>query len=189
MNDSRLSIRQTFAAIGIHAERARQEIVSPRGEQSIKQPSAAMNFSSEPSKLEVDSSQAWHALGKGPNLEWSSAIYSQMDSVYLQLLAHKVDQGKRMADITNSRSAFADLARANMNTPSTVKYQIAAPGFNNVKLNFQPGSITTEIEPSQVDIQYNPRKPEITAQRGNLDIYLRQQNSISIEVTNYDLYK
>ncbi|MFC4811616.1 DUF6470 family protein [Paenibacillus sp. GCM10023250] len=189
MNDLRLSIRQTYAAIGIESGPAKQEMTSPRGDQQIEQPAAKMDFQSVSGRLEVDSSQAWHALGKGPNLEWSSAVYSQMKSVFLQQLAQKVEEGKRLADLANPRNAFADLARQVYYRSNLVDYQTIKPDYDNVKLSYTPGETSTRIEASPVHIRYEPRKPEIHAERGKLDIYLRQKNSIDIEVSTYDLYK
>lgn len=189
MNDMRLSIRQTYAAIGIESSAAKQEIISPRGDQQIDSSPAEMKFQTTPGKLEVDSSQAWHALGKGPNLEWNTAVYSQMKSVFLQQLAQTVENGQRLSDITNPRNAFADLARQIYFRPNLIDYQTAAPGYDNVKLHYTPSEVTTAIEPSSIDIQYTPHKSEINAERGKLDIYLRQKNSIDIQVSTYDRYK
>ncbi|MBD3920822.1 hypothetical protein H8B09_18795 [Paenibacillus sp. PR3] len=189
MNDLRLSIRQTYAAIGIHSEPSRLEINSSPGEQAIEQPAAKMEFESTSSKLTIDSTEAWHALGHGPNLEWNSGIYSQMPSIFLQQLARKVEEGRRMADITNPRSAFADLAKDALFRSNPVNYQIKAPGYNNVKVEYEPGTVHTEIEASAVQIDYTPHRPEIKAQRGNFEIYMRQKNEINIQVTPYDWYK
>jgi hypothetical protein len=189
VNDLRLSIHQTYAAIGIDAEPAKQQIRSPRGIQEIRGPSAEMNFESVPSELRVDSSEAWHALAKGPNLEWSSSIYSRMKSVFLQHLAQMVDEGKRMADITNPRSAFADLAKDALFRSNLVSYRPAEPSYDNVYVTFTPGHVSIAIEASRPEIRYMPQKPEISAEWGKLEIYLRHKNTIEIEVTTYDLYK
>jgi len=189
VNDLRLSIRQTYAAIGIDTEAAKQQMHMPRGDQSVEQPEAEMDFKTTSPRLEVDSAEAYHALGIGPNLEWSSAIYSQMRGVFLQHLASQVEEGKRMADITNPRSAFADLARDALFRPNPVNYQVSTPGYDNVKLQFTPGSVDTRIEQSRVRLEYTPHKAEISVDPGKVDIYLKQRNSISINVTTYDLYQ
>lgn len=188
MIDLRLSIRQTYAAIGIESDPATQQMKSPRGDLQIQQSAAKMNFSSEPARLQVDSSEAQHALARGPNLEWNSYVNGQMKAVFLKQLADKVEEGNRMADITNSANAFADIARANVFKQNPVNYQPAVPDIDNVKLSYEPGQVHTEIDPSPADIQYTPRKPEILAQLGKTDIYLRLKNSIDIQVTTYDLY-
>jgi hypothetical protein len=189
MNDLRLSIHQTYAAIGIDSENGSLHVRSQPGTQTIQSPSAAMNFTSKPSNLEIDSSKAWHALGKGPNLEWSSAIYSQMRQIFLQHLAAQVDEGKRMMNITNGRSAFADLAKDVLFRPNPVNYQTEMPDYHNVRLAYSIGGVNTTMEPTAVAIQYEAHKPEIDYLPGKLDIYLRQKNTLSIEVTTYDLYK
>lgn len=189
MNDLRLSIRQTFAAIGIESKPAQQRIVSPRGDLQIEQPPARMDFASEPGKLQIDSTQAQHALLKGPNLEWSSYIYGQMKQVFLQLLAEKVQEGNRMAQITVPTSAFAEIARNKVFKKNPVQYQPAVPSNDNVRLSYEPGKVSTSIEPSRPEISYTPRKPQIEVDRGRLDIYLRRRNSIDIQVSTYDLYR
>lgn len=189
MNDLRLSIRQTHAAIGMESTRSRQMMESPRGEQEIVQPAAELNFSTTPSNLQVDSSEAWMALGKGPHMDWNERLYGQMKSVFLQNLSQTVEAGKRMAQITNSRSAFADLGRANMSRGNPVDYQLGTPNFNNVKIEYTPSKVETTIEASKVEIHYTPIKPDIQVERGKLDIYLRQKNAIDIEVSTYDWYK
>ncbi|MDQ0116554.1 DUF6470 family protein [Paenibacillus harenae] len=189
MNELRLSIRQTFAAIGIESRAAQQSIQSYSGDQQIKQPQAEMNFSSTPAQLEIDSSQAWSALAKGPHMEWNQQLYSQMKSVFLQNLAQRVQEGHQMANITNKRNAFADIAKNKVFDQSLVNYIPETPDYDNVHISYSPGDVDTAITPSLVEIEYTPIKPEIQVDRGKLDIYLRQKNSISIDVTTYDWYK
>lgn len=188
MNDLRLSIRQTYAAIGMETERAQQQMESLPGEQTIHQQPAVMNFESTAAQLTVDSSEAWQALGVGPNLDWNSRIYSQMQSIFLEGLAQQVAEGRRMMDTSNPRSAFADLAKDALFRPNPVNYQVGTPDFNNVRVHFSEAQVMTKIEPSQVEISYTPHKPTITASQGKLDIYLRQKNSIDINVISYDWY-
>lgn len=185
----RLSIRQTYAAIGIESEPAKLQIQSPRGEQQIWQPAAKMDFSTEPAKLQVDSTEAQHALVRGPNLEWNRYVYGQMGRVFLQNLAEKVEAGHRMAMITNPANAFAEIARANVFKSNPVNYQPAVPDFDNVKVTYEPGTVQTRIEASPAEIQYIPRKPDIQVNLGHTEIYLRQKNAIKIWVSTYDLYR
>jgi hypothetical protein len=186
--DLRLSIRQTYAAIGIESNPATQQMKSPQGDLQIQQPAAKMDFSSEPAILQVDSSEAQHALGRGPNLEWNKYVNGQMQSVFLRQLADKVEAGHRMALIANPKNAFAELARDNVFKQSGINYQAAVPDFDNVKLSYEPGKVQTHIEASPVEIQYTPQKPDIQVAPGKVDIYIRQKNSIDISVTTYDLY-
>jgi hypothetical protein len=189
VNELRLSIRQTYAAIGMDSKPARQIMDASPGDQKIIQPQANMDFSSTPAKLEINSSEAWLALGKGPHLEWNQRLYGQMKSIFLQQLAQTVAAGHRMAQITNSKNAFAELARESVDSQNPVNYVLGTPDFDNVEVNYSPGQVSTNMEPSPIEINYTPIKTDIQVEQGKLDIYLRQKNSISIEVTTYDLYK
>ncbi|MDQ0062037.1 DUF6470 family protein [Paenibacillus harenae] len=189
MNDLRLSIRQTFAAIGLNSQPAQQMMDASHGEQEIVQPQAKMNFATTPSHLEIDSSEAWQALGRGPHMEWNQRLFGQMKSVFLQQLAQTVDEGKRMAQITNPNNAFAEIAKGSIGKQSPVNYVLGTPNVDNVKVTYTPGAVNTAIEPSPVEIQYTPIKTDIQVEQGKLEMYLRQKNSISIDVTTYDWYK
>lgn len=189
MNELRLSIRQTYAAIGMDSQPARQLMDASVGDQQIVQPQANMDFSTTPAKLEINSSEAWQALGKGPHMEWNQRLYGQMKSIFLQQLAQTVAAGHRMAQITNPRNAFADIAKDSIGKQSSVNYVLGTPNVDNVRVTYTPGGVTTAIEPSPVDIQYIPIKTDIQVEQGKLEIYLRQKNSISIDVTAYDWYR
>lgn len=189
MNDLRLSIRQTYAVIGMSSQPAQQLMDASHGEQQIVQPQAQMDFATTPSQLQIDSSEAWQALGKGPHMEWNQRLFGQMKSVFLQQLAQTVDEGNRMAQITNPKNAFAEIAKSTVGNQSPVNYILGTPNVDNVKVTYTPGGVTTAIEPSPIEIQYTPVKTDIQVEPGKLDIYLRQKNSISIDVTTYDWYR
>ncbi|TVX96110.1 DUF6470 family protein [Cohnella terricola] len=188
MNDLRLSIRQTYASIGIDTQQTTQRMESPRGDLEIEQPKAAMNFSSTKPQLLIDSSEAQHALAKGPHLEWKSYINGQMKQAFLQQLVEKVAEGHRLADITNPANAFAEIAYGRAHQQNYIDYQPAIPGVDNVRLSYDPGRIDTVIEPQRVDLRYTPHKPDIQVDFGKIEIYLKHKNTIDIQVTTYDIY-
>jgi len=183
MRLSHIIINQANAAIGIHSESARQSMHSSPGDLQIRQQQGDMSIHSTPAELDIDSTKAWAALGKGGNLAWNKAIYSQMDSIFLQHLSKQVRDGKRMADITNPNNAFADLARAGRFWHNPVNYQASKPGYDNVRLEYTPTDVSTTIQPTDVSVAYTPFKPVVETQPGNVEIYLRQKNFIAIDVS------
>ncbi|SDO61627.1 hypothetical protein SAMN04487897_11810 [Paenibacillus sp. yr247] len=188
MNIPRLSIHQTFAQIGIDTQKAQLSIESPRGQLEVKQEAASMDITSPKGELSVDSSAAWSALGKGDHLEWMNQIYSQLQSVALQAIGKIVEDGNRMAMITNPSNSFAEIAANQMNEQNPVEYVGEASNLN-VKLNYEMKKPEINITPHQTDIQYTPQKPQISYAPGNIDIYVKQKNSIEINVSSYDWYK
>ncbi|SCW58555.1 hypothetical protein SAMN04487970_101792 [Paenibacillus tianmuensis] len=188
MNQLRLSIRQGFGQIGIETQNASVDIRSPMGQLSIDQQPAQMDFHSEPGELLIDSSAAWSALGSGPHMEWLNSIYSQIPNIVLQGIAKIVEDGNRMAQITNPRNAFAELAQNALSNESSIEY-VGPASYFNVKIQYEPKPAVTHIEPVKPDIQYTPMKPEFEYNPGRVEVYLKQRNWIDIQVTTYDWYR
>jgi hypothetical protein len=184
----RLSIHQTYGQIGIETHIASQDIHSSSGELTIEQPSAIMDIKSPHGELQIDSSAAWAALGTGNHLDWMSSIYSQSKSVVLQSIAKIVRDGHRMSQITNHQNAFADLAKDVLERTNPIQYVSEASLFN-VKLIYNPQAPVINIEPQKAEITYTPQKPDVQYHSGSVYIYLKQMNSIDIQVSQYDIYK
>ncbi|UUZ97592.1 DUF6470 family protein [Paenibacillus sp. P25] len=151
-------------------------------------PPARMDFHSEPGELQIDSSAAWAALGVGNHMEWLHTIYSQMPQIALQAIAKIVEDGNRMAQITNPKNAFADIAKGAFPPKNPVQY-VGPASSMNVKVHYEAKKPITNIEPVKPNIQYIPGKVDIQYHPGSVEIYMKQMNSIDIQVTNYDLYK
>ncbi|MDQ0891968.1 hypothetical protein QFZ81_007056 [Paenibacillus sp. V4I9] len=188
MNIPRLSIHQTFAQIGLDTQKAQLSIESPRGQLEVKQEAASVEITSPKGELSVDSSAAWSALGKGDHLEWMNQIYSQLQSVALQAIGKIVEDGNRMAMITNPSNPFAEIAANQMNELNPVQYVGEASNLN-VKLNYEMRKPEINITPHKAEIQYTPQKPQVSYTPANIDIYVKQKNSIEINVSSYDWYK
>ncbi|RAP73935.1 DUF6470 family protein [Paenibacillus montanisoli] len=183
----RLSIHQTYAKIGIQTQAASLDIQSPPGELSIQQPQAKMEIESSRGELEIDSSEAWAALGMGSNLEWLNSIYSQCKSIALQAIAKIVEDGNRMAQITNPNNAFAELARDAFQRKNPIQY-VGEASVDHVRLHYRAHAPIINIEPQLPLIEYTAHKPEIQYHPGSVEVYLKQKNSVEIRVSEYDKY-
>lgn len=188
MHFLRLSIHQTYGQIGIETHLARQEMESPKGEQTIIQKPATMDFESPRGELLVDSSAAWEALAKGGIMKLTAQIYSQMKGFALQAIAKTVEEGNRMAYIPNKRNAFAELAENWLDDSNPIQYVGEASNMN-VKLDYIRHEPQTRIEPNRAETRYEPVKPRVQYIPGNVDIYMKQMNAIQIQVSEYDWYK
>jgi hypothetical protein len=188
VNDLRLSIHQTYGQIGVETHWASQDIRSPHGDLQIQQPHAQMNIQSPHGELQIDQSAAWSALAKGSVLQLNNSIYSQIPGVVLQAIAKTVEDGNRMAQITTPSDAFADIAGDVFQRENPIEY-VTGAAYDNVKINYVPREPEISFTPQKPHVQYTPHKPEIQYNPGNVDIYMRQKNSIQITVSRYDLYK
>jgi hypothetical protein len=186
MKMPQITIRQTYARIGMEIEPGKLDIRSPRGELHIDQNPAKMEITSPPGRLEIDSTAAWAALGRGGHLAWMNRLYDQIDAIALQNIAKKVEDGNRLAAIAGKQNAIADLASENWRYTNPLRY-VGEASFFNVKVRYEPQTPTINITPSRAEIEYIPQKPTVDYIRGRVDIYLRQKNSIEISVI--DLYR
>ena len=180
----RLSMQQTFAQIGVRTQAAQVQIQSPAGDLQISTSPAQLQIQSPPGELSIDSSQAWAALGKGPNLQWSSAIYSQ-GYIVLQGIQKTVEEGNRMADITKPGNAFAEIAADNFPPSDPVDYITAEPSSSNVHIQYTVNKPNISYTPGKANIRYTPQKPDIQVNPGNIDVYIRQKNSLQISLSDY----
>lgn len=185
MNLLRLSIHTTDAAIGIKTQNARQEIKSPPGILTIDQNPPQMSIHSEDGDLYIDQSDAWAAYGLGGNLRWQNQIYSHSKQLALRGIARIVEEGKRMADIL-SGSAIADLAR-DWRRGTGISYVEPASYFG-VKVSYTPHPTEIEITPQPVEIHFEPQKPIVQYTPGDVQVYVKQKESIDIRVSQYDWY-
>lgn len=180
----RLSIQQQFAHIGMSTRNAKQDIVSPRGELTINQSAAAMDFQSEPGELSVDSSDALAAVGVGGHLRNRNFIYSQCEGIALQAIAKIVREGNRMADATNPANAFAEIAKQEMARAPSMKY-VENASFLNVEVQYTQGTVQTPIRAVPNELHYTSHKPKVDYTLGQVDINLRNKQSIDIQVSPY----
>lgn len=179
MNIPQIQIRQQYASIGMDTTPDQLSIEQPKAEVNLKTTPLKIDIQSSQGQLEIDQSKAWDALGCGNNLKFMDRIYAQCRQFALEGTAAIVEDGNRMADITNKSNAFADIAREHFLAERPVNYfEYASSGNVNIhytasppKFNVQPGKV-------QVDVQVN--HPVIDFQRGHINTYLRQKAFIEI---------
>ncbi|WJH36312.1 DUF6470 family protein [Paenibacillus sp. CC-CFT747] len=168
-----LQIRQQYGRIGIDADPGRQSIEQPKAEVQIKTTPAKLDIHSPQGELEIDQSRAWDALGKGNILESMHRIYSQAHEILLQGIAHRVEYGNRLADISKPGNPIADNAEQEAyHFPEFDYYGPAS--MDNVDIRYTAHKPEIQVTEGRVDINVIPHKPVIEYIRGKLDIYMQQ---------------
>ncbi|MNN29901.1 hypothetical protein D3C76_75590 [compost metagenome] len=185
MNLLRLSIRQTYASIGIETKQAKLEMESPPGQLEVQSTPSSMQVSTNPGDLEVDSSRAWMALGKGNHLEWLHHISSQMHQAFLLNVSRIVEEGNQLAQF--KKSTIADMMVNRIQEKSNVNY-LGTASVANVDIHYRPSKTNIEWAPHSVDVQYTPQKVQASYKSGNVEVYLKHKNSLSMWVSDYNIY-
>lgn len=183
----RLSIRQTYASIGIETSKAKLSIESPPGDLKIETETAKMDIQRTPAKLTVDSSKAWMALGKGNHLDWCNMVFSQMDQEYLTNVSRIVEEGNRLAQFTKPGSRIADMMADRIQEKSTIEYNGQA-SVANVDVHYAPTELDVQWSDQVTQIEYTPQRPQASFEAAVANIYMRNKNSLSMWVNEYDFY-
>lgn len=185
MNLQRLSIRQTYATIGIETRQAKQLMESPPGDLQIENTPAEMEIHKSRGGLKIDSSKAWLALGSGNHLEWYKMVTDQMQGQFLENLSNIVEEGNRLAKF--KRNTIAEMMLNRTQEKTMIKY-VGEASADNVRLQFEPDQMNVEWSTHHPNIEYTPNKPEISVEPGAVNIYLKNKNTIQMWVSNYDIY-
>lgn len=180
-----IQIRQQPALIGIDAD---------LGTQDIKQPQATYEMQIDPPKLEmhqpqgdlqIDQSRAWDALGMGPIFESMSRIYTQSKDIALQGIARIVENGNRMAAINLPGNAFAEIAKQlTFEHPEFDYYGEAS--YDNVDITYTAHKAEINVIEGKVNVNAQVNPPEISYNRGKLDIYMQQYAKVEITPPQID---
>ncbi|AZK45910.1 DUF6470 family protein [Paenibacillus lentus] len=187
MELSRLSIRQTYGAIGIESQRAQMKMESPPGELRIESTPAAMDVQRVPAELNIDSSEAWMAYGKGNHLEWYRMVSSQYYGEFLNNVARIVEEGNQLAQFTKPGNTIANIMANRIVEKPNIQY-VGEASTDNVDLQYIPASLNINWNDHETQIEYLPQKPQVTFEAAVTNIYMRNKNSIEMWVSNYNLY-
>lgn len=186
MNIPQIQILKQSGILGIDADLGQQDIRQPKATFEIATTPPKLNIHAENGTLTIDSSRAYEALGRGPVLETLNKIYSQAKNVALQGIAKIVENGNRMAQISNPANAFAEIA-GNQALDFFEFEFMGDASVNNVVVHYRPGKLYIQVEEGKVDLNTHPNPPEINYTRGKLDIYMMQYPKIEIIPPQIDI--
>jgi len=174
-----IQIRQQYAKIGIDADHAVVEQRQPKPTYEMKYVKPELRIEQPLGDLSIDQTKAWGAYGRDGALASSNRIYDQLQGVYLQNLARKVEQGNRLADIPSATSAIAENAKELFLTFPELNYHGAA-SYDNVDIRYSPRKPVIEATDGRVEVNVRVNPPELTFHRGKLDIYMMKHASVEI---------
>jgi hypothetical protein len=129
-------------------------------------------------RFEIDQDRAWDALALGGNLETMSRIYSMAPQIALKGIQRRVEEGHRMADITNKSNPFAEFAR-NWQKTFGEYANIAGPAsYDNVDVEYIRGDFSIDVVPGRINLNTRVNPPIYDFERGKLDISMLKYNKV-----------
>lgn len=181
-----IQIRLQNAQIGIETTKGRLEISQPPADMEMKTTPPKLEIVQPKGDLTIDQSQAWDALGCGPQEQFLNRIYSEYKRVALEGIARIVENGNRLADIVHEPNAIADIAAEQAFEPSDINY-LGEASYSNVKLDYVAHPPEIQVKEGSVDIIVTPHKPNIRYTPGHVNIYMKQYPKVELIPPQIDI--
>lgn len=187
MNLPQLRMESTRAWIGLQTHQPVQEIEQPAAELSIRQQPAVLEIRNAKGNLTIDSTEA------RANIDMRSPLRRTRDNAeygyqkVMEAIAQTSAEGDRLAAIEMKGSPIAEIAFEESGIYENTDI-IAAGTFEDgieMRYEFQPTEINVETHHPQIEVQV--QKPVHRYTPGKVEVYIRQQNSLNIEVTGLNL--
>ncbi|WP_409343775.1 DUF6470 family protein [Paenibacillus sp. MBLB4367] len=180
-----IQIRQQPALLGIDADLGKQDIVQPRATFEMTTERPQQDIRQPRGDLDIDQSRSWDALGVGGVLQTMSRIYSKAPEIALQAIARIAQDGDRMAKIHIKSDAFKELAQ-NIRLEFGNFDVVPPTEYDNVDITYTANKADINVTDGRVNLNTQPNRPEISYNRGKLDIYMMQYPKVEITPPSID---
>ncbi|WP_058306687.1 DUF6470 family protein [Gracilibacillus massiliensis] len=179
-----LRIQQQNAMIGIQTRNAQLSIEAGPAKQEIKQPKADLQINTIKGKLTIDQSKALADVGIIPTEESVSRMADKAMQTAIEGAKKRRRQGDMLMKIENGGNPLAIIAKQNGQRPEK-QFNIGwIPSGDAVKFDYQPAEVDINAKANPPQISTQPTKNQFNYQRGGIDVYLEQENSINIDFVN-----
>lgn len=186
MNFPQLQMESVRGRINIEQNSAKLDIKQAKATLTIEQPKAEMNIQTTKGKMNIDQSQAWE-----DRLLMSTVRLNEMHAqegmrAIQEGTARRAEEGAQLLNIEKGGNVIADQAIENGHNHMkqlSIKY---VPSAFSVKFNYELAKVDIDVKARQpvIDVQIN--KPELTFERGPVNITMAQYPELTISVI--DLY-
>ncbi|GAB7389195.1 hypothetical protein BSNK01_30330 [Bacillaceae bacterium] len=182
MRIPQIRIEQTFAQIGMETIRAKQEIRQPKAELNLRQVPAKLTIERTPGRLLIDQKQAWNDRNLKDPLTLTRDEAERARQLLLEGIARIAQEGDRLAAIEKGGNPIAEIAWENANPgPLDFNYGVI-PRHGAVKIRYLPAQLRFHWTLGGATLDPVIHKPVHHYTPGKVNIYLRQRNSLSIDV-------
>jgi len=176
-----LEMHSVFGRIGMTTRNAQLEIQSAKADLSIEQPKAEMQIERTPAKIHIDQKEAWNNLNlKSAFVRIREAAEAGRQAV-IDGIARRVNEGNELMAIEKGGNPIAEQARRD--SLITMSYDTGhTPPFLAVKISADPAQLNIRWQTHAPIIQSTPHAPEMAYHPGQVNIYMEQYPSLTIQV-------
>jgi len=172
------------ALISLQTKNAVQNIEQPKAELDIQQPPAEMTIERTPSQLTIDQTAAREAIDLKTIRK---RIEEHADNGYqgvLDGITRRKQEGDDLMRIEDGGSPITAHAKQNSERPEK-QFNIGfVPPLFSVKIKYEPAKLNIEWQQNKVINNTKVNKPILDYQAGDVEVGLRQRESLTIDYVN-----
>ncbi|MBA2175563.1 hypothetical protein H0266_11725 [Halobacillus locisalis] len=176
----KLQVSTTQGRIGITKKDAVLHLKQQKADQQIQQPKADLQIRQRSGKLSIDQTKAWDNLKfqSGSEIVSEAAQLGRQD--WLEGVARVSREGDELMRIENKGDPIA--SQAKRNAVWDFDYKPGGRPVNElVDISYQANPADIEVKRNDPIIDSTPRYPQLTYQKGNVDISLAQKPDVQID--------
>lgn len=182
MNIPQIQIYTTRAKIGMETTNAQVSIRQPRAEQQIVQPHGVLEIKTTRGQISANSSQAWEDLGLYSAPRAIQIMAQKAKADVIEGMRRTAEEGRQLMELRHKGNKVAQIAKQRYG-PKLVQSEMKfIPSVDSVKVYNTPGTLEINYTPQPVKIDVTTHKPEYEYTPGNVETYLAQEASITIDV-------
>ena len=149
-------------------------------EMDIQEP--RLEIDSELGQIRIDQYQCFAESGLKNSIDLTEDNAAFAQQKFAQAVGRIVSQGDAMvASLSRGTDMIPIHAQENALAKNSREFNMVTMPRSRPQIDFVGGTVNINVIEGRVNLQTRANKPIIDYTRGNVDIYLRQKNSINIE--------
>jgi len=178
----KITMQSQMARIAMRTTPAQQEIEQPSANFEMKTTHAKVEITSTLPKVNIDQIEAFNESGLKTFKALTADMAAKAKSIMQENIGRIVEQGNQMADIQSGADVVAETADDNAFGQFAKEFGMVTMPTSGPDITLQEGQVDIQVNEGDVEVNSSPNKPIHNYQRGKLEIYLEQMNSLEIDV-------
>ena len=184
-----IRLESTYAKIGIEARDAVVHIEQPPAELDLQRTPTQMIIQTKPSKLTIDQTLAWEAMNVKSTNRMMEDFANDGRNAALEGVARRAQEGDALMEIENGGNPIAQHAKENAARPEK-QFNIGfIPPHFSVKINYEPAEVSIDWNIGRVINNTKMNKPIFEYEPYDVNVYLKEKNSLDIDFINVNFNK
>jgi hypothetical protein len=179
-----IRLQSTNAQINIQTQKGQLEIEQPPAKLSIQQPKAEIQIDRAPFRLTINQTKAREDVDLksiSRRIEEAAQLGRQD---WLEGIARRAQEGEELMKIENRGNPIAEIAKRKIFLPEHEFGLGWIPSEGSVKINYEPANVDIQWKINKPIIESQINKPIINYTPGNVDINMKQYQSLKIDFDN-----